>query len=475
MHRESCVCGMDNLELFQVPPTNVALEESKWIEYYPVSSTLNSDTAPIEFDIKGQGDEYLDLSQTYLQVVCKFTKGDGTNLTGNHSTSTPINNILHSLFTEIDVSLNGKIVTPGTDTYPYKAYLEKLLSYKPRTLETQMRACTLWEKDTPGHMDEAGLDAAVFAPVELDVEGAGALAEDNAHTVTIDAPLGEAVIPEHSRNLGLRKRHQAVADSVRKVLIDRLHIDLFQQEKFIPNGVDLRLRFNRAKPQFYMMTAVGSSGKVVILNMLLWVRKVKPTPTVLNAINQRLNSETAKYPLRRVEVKTFTIPAGTQSKISDHLFQGQMPKRIVLGFVENAAFNGDNLKNPFHFKNERVKKLEVSINGETISTRPYEPDFQGGLYLRSYLSLYQGLGKLGEDWAPDITLEEYKNGYTLWCIDFTKDQEAQLNKFHLIETGNLRIEVQFGQNVQQTLNCLVYAEFDNLLEINKQREVNIDY
>lgn len=53
MHRESCVCGMDSLELFQVPATNVALEESKLVEYYPVSSTLQSDTAPIEFDIKG--------------------------------------------------------------------------------------------------------------------------------------------------------------------------------------------------------------------------------------------------------------------------------------------------------------------------------------------------------------------------------------------------------------------------------------
>ena len=91
----------------------------------------------------------------------------------------------------------------------------------------------------------------------------------------------------------------------------------------------------------------------------------------------------------RVQVKTLTIPAGTQSKISDHLFQGQMPKRIVLGFVENASFNGDNLKNPFHFKNESVKKLEVSINGETISTRPYEPKFQGCLYLRSQFSLYK--------------------------------------------------------------------------------------
>jgi hypothetical protein len=55
-----------------------------------------------------------------LQVVCKFTKGDETDLTGGNSTSTPLNNILHSLFSEIDVSLNGKVVTPGTDTYPYK-------------------------------------------------------------------------------------------------------------------------------------------------------------------------------------------------------------------------------------------------------------------------------------------------------------------------------------------------------------------
>lgn len=79
------------------------------------------------------------------------------------------------------------------------------------------------------------------------------------------------------------------------------------------------------------------------------------------------------------------------------------------------------------------------------------------------------------DLAPDITMEQYKNGFTLWCIDFTKDKEAQLNKFHLIDTGNLRIEVQFGQNILQTLNCLVYEEFENLLEINRKREENIDY
>ena len=135
----------------------------------------------------------------------------------------------------------------------------------------------------------------------------------------------------------------------------------------------------------------------------------------------------------------------------------------------NAGFNEDPTKNPFNFQNAGVKKLEVSINGYTIMSRPFEPDFANNMYLRSYLSLYQGLGKLGYDWAPDIPLGECKNVYTLWCIDFTKDQEAQLDRFHLIQTGNLRIELQFAQNTAETLHCVVYAEFDNLLEIKKQR------
>lgn len=93
-------------------PTNIAFEKSKWIEYYPVSSTLNTDTTPIEFEIKGQGDEYLEISQTYIQMVFKYTKGGGGDLLGGGSSFTPINNILHSLFFEVDLSLNGKVVTP---------------------------------------------------------------------------------------------------------------------------------------------------------------------------------------------------------------------------------------------------------------------------------------------------------------------------------------------------------------------------
>ena len=56
-------------------------------------------------------------------------------------------------------------------------------------------------------------------------------------------------------------------------------------------------------------------------------------------MNQTIAHHNAKYPIRRVEVKTFTISSGTRSKIEDHLFTGQLPKRVFIGLVTNEALN----------------------------------------------------------------------------------------------------------------------------------------
>jgi len=49
-----------------------------------------------------------------------------------------------------------------------------------------------------------------------------------------------------------------------------------------------------------------------------------------------LSKTTAKYPLTRVEVKTFTIHAGVGESI-DNAILGQLPKRIIIGFIDNKA------------------------------------------------------------------------------------------------------------------------------------------
>ena len=41
----------------------------------------------------------------------------------------PVNVLLHSMFSQEDVSLNGTLISSSTNTYPYRSMLETLLSY----------------------------------------------------------------------------------------------------------------------------------------------------------------------------------------------------------------------------------------------------------------------------------------------------------------------------------------------------------
>ena len=40
-----------------------------------------------------------------------------------------VNNFMHSLFSQVDVSFNQKLVTPPSNSYAYRAYIENLLNY----------------------------------------------------------------------------------------------------------------------------------------------------------------------------------------------------------------------------------------------------------------------------------------------------------------------------------------------------------
>ena len=83
-----------------------------------------SDGTPIEFEISGNGEDYVDLANSMLYVQAKIVKPDGTDL----EAAGPTNLFLH-MFSQLDISLNGTQVTASMNTYPYRAMLETLLSY----------------------------------------------------------------------------------------------------------------------------------------------------------------------------------------------------------------------------------------------------------------------------------------------------------------------------------------------------------
>jgi hypothetical protein len=56
---------------------------------------------------------------------------------------------MHFLFSDVNVSLNEKLVSAPSSMYPYRAYIETLLSYGSAAKESQLTS-VMWYKDTPG-------------------------------------------------------------------------------------------------------------------------------------------------------------------------------------------------------------------------------------------------------------------------------------------------------------------------------------
>ncbi|XP_070546113.1 uncharacterized protein F54H12.2-like [Ptychodera flava] len=162
----------------------------------------------------------------------------------------------------------------------------------------------------------------------------------------------------------------------------------------------------------------------------------------------------------------------------DHIFLGQLPKRVVLGLVDNNAFNGSYKKNPFNFKHYDMTSLVLNVGGKQIPSKPLKMDFTragGQSFLMAYYSLFTGTNKMGRDEGIDINRYEYDNGYTLFAFDLTPDLSADGGHLNLIKEGNLGIELQFRQALPNTVNLLVYGELDNVIEIDRDRNILFDF
>ena len=214
----------------------------------------------------------------------------------------------------------------------------------------------------------------------------------------------------------VKARNAYIAKSIPVELLGRLHLDLAMQEKYLPNGIEIEIRLNRASPRFCIL--IDDPCVVKIDEAALEIRHIQLLPAISNELNQFIVHHNAKFPVRRVEVKKFTIGSGLRSKVEDHLFQGQLPKRIFIGMVTNETFNGAYNRNPFLFHQPfYLSKLDVSCNGQSIYGKPFEPKFESNNYLRCYMSIYQALGNQLQN--CNIDYKDYKAGYCFWGYDLT--------------------------------------------------------
>lgn len=242
------------------------------------------------------------------------------------------------------------------------------------------------------------------------------------------------------------------------------------------------------------MGADNSGATFEIIDAELFVRKVKISPSVVMAHAKALSTATAKYPINRVDVKTITIPVGTQSKTMDNIYLGMiawlhnkwqsnkninisglLPRRCIIGFVTSSAFNASITENPFNFQHFSYSYLAVLLDSVLTPTKPFVCDYDNHQFIRAYNSLFEGSNINHADVGNNITRSGYPNGYALLAVDLTPDLSASGQHISLPKTGSLRIEVRFATPLTASITAVIFSEFSGNIEIDKNRNVITDY
>lgn len=427
------------LDLFKKISFQKSIENSSIIEYRPTSALTESSI--IEFDIPISNDEYLDLQNIFIWLKGKLTDKDGNDFNSNQDGRySLINYSLNTIFDQLSVFIGGTLVSQSSNTYHYLSFIEGVLNITPNTCDTLMR--------TAGFISP-------YKKVDYDFD-------------SVDSTLSN--IFKSSKTF---------------TLYGKCHGAIFNSDKLLLNGLNLRLIFTRASPKFYSMGKAAdgqipaAEPKLNLSEISLFVRKAKVNPAVLNAHNKALQISKAIYPIKRSVVKILNLPSGQSAFGLDNIFIGQQPSKIILGIVSNDAYSGSYTLNPFAFKNYNLNFICIHLNGESFPKTPYSPDFRTGFnnYEREYYDFLMNIGANRTTYQPAIDYDNYSKGICLYCFNFDSDFETSNNEdyINVPRNGFLNVELKFRENITQALKVICYAVFDNVIEIDENRNVSVDY
>ena len=440
------------LDLFRVPPTDISYVSYRMVPISPFTTGIN----PVDFQIDPQED-FVDLSRSYFEIQWNVKKSDG-NDTANADRTYFVNNLAHSLFKQISVRLNGTLISPQTDTYAYKAYLETLLNYDrddgETILEPQcwMNIINVPDALTANQQDQTNNDF-------------------------------KALSEEHQ--LVVKKFQEKAAEfsgDISKVMSFVPHIEVFQFSKLLIPGVQISIKMYFNSPDFWSMRYTGAVAlrlQEADIKLKLYLCQIKVNDSVYRELMSTVESgrQMVTYPTVRSEIRTYNILNNTRHVEINNPFHNRLPNMVIVGLVESAAFNGDIGKYPFSFKTFNLSSIKQLVRGESYPYEELELVYNSSSTdHRGYRQFLQATGCFcksrgnmvrGKDWGKGkhCTLFVYENAAN-GCLN-SPILNPQLS-------GEIRLVLEFGAAQGDNVTAIIYGEFENKLEIDSNKTVQYD-
>ena len=467
----------DSLSLFNIPNSNLGVKDIRYLTYKPVTQ-FQPDSTDVRFKIPGVAANYIDLRGIYLKTRVKIVRGDGTKLDplpsninarvksllavsgnegdanaddkkddasaagdsqagGDEDTSScgPVNLLSQALWDSIEVVFNNRVVHSGETNYSLKCMMNCLLS------DTQMNysemECSLFHKDTSPRLQDFSL-----------LTGA---------------------------NKGFMKRAQLMQGSREIELQSKIDIDIFKLTKYLVNGISIDINLTATNDRFRLLTANTKTTdyRLEVTDASLIVPSVTLANPVLISHQEVMKDEIsmAHYYYERTQLRKFHIAGGMSSFFVEDAFQGLVPSNLTLAFVSSNALNGSISENPFYLHHHNVSLISVSVDGIPSPDGQLVLDFDRDIYMQSYSQLYKDKKQSEINERARITLQEYKEGYTLFNVNL---EPQKGNSFYpLKRQGCVRIEVRFRKELKQSAVMLARISHPGHFSVDYARNINV--
>lgn len=381
---------------------------------------------PFEFEFHPEANSFIHLSSIYMTVKAKIKLADGKNLEAadNHNVGA-INNFINSVWRQIDVKLNERIINEGSSTHiGYKSMLETVLSYS---------------SSTANKLEAAGF----FAP----------------KTKSCDKPY--------------TKSKQWFAQSTTVDFTGTPCIDFLRSDNHLAPGNKLSLIFHPTSDDFIIHTSSTKKYKLEIVDVKMYCRRIfveeRHLPKVIHPTNPK------KYETTHLELLTFTIPEKLRLWSTKLFTNREKPKHLVIAQIKQSSFVGNIKTDPYVFEHNNLNHLNFKIGNKCITGVPLKPDFKGGLYAREYLRLFMEAGKTRMTQSMLINLDQFETSQCLFPFDLTPDNCNGAHQ-HVIDKEDQKeiweLEIGYQTPLPSTMTILVMASFDNVITIDpKTKEV----
>ena len=462
-HASSARTMSPALQVFAVPKTNTSMLGVRFTQLRPVTTGIN----PMEFLIPAT-DAFLDLNRSYFEMELRL-KDTGGNMDKDDKLF-PVTNLAHTIVKQLSVHVNSVLLEPQTDHYHYKAFFQTLLNNNRQDGESILAP--------QGWYNDFDLPATVTA--------------NNLDSSTPHNDYKNLTDPQKRTVKAMQKALWPFTGGKFHTLFFTPMSPLFHTGKLLipQQEVSIKMYFN--DPSIYMVGS-GTAGAALTtddIKMTLNLCQITVSPQLYRTITAARGKSPAMYPLVASKIRTFSIPNGVKDFDQDQLFTNRVPTRVLVGLLHNDAFNGAKARSPFCFEKFGLTVIRMTINGEEY---PYKnalelvhndgsKDFHGYRRLLENTSAFQKgepsmvlpdmwgdlTAKLNNDSSALIT----PNGnVTLFAFNFTPDGLPDASNFHPPQSGNVRLQFRLNASPGHAVTVLIYAEFENVMEINDNNGV----